>query len=51
MLVLAWVAIASNGESFRDSVRLVHGLLAFVALVVAGVLEHYARALRPEGSL
>jgi hypothetical protein len=48
-LALAWVATASNGESFRESVRLVHGLPAFVALVVAGVLEYYARALRAGG--
>lgn len=50
VLVLAWVATASNGESFRESVRLVHGLPAAVALVVAGILEYYARVLRPEGS-
>lgn len=50
VLVLAWVAIASNGESFRDAVRLVHGLPASVALMVAVVLEYYARVLRSEGS-
>lgn len=50
VLVLAWVATTSNGESFRDSVRLAHGLPASVALVVACVLEYYARLLRPDGS-
>jgi hypothetical protein len=46
VLVLAWVATASNGDSFRESFRLLQGLPASVALVTAGVLEYYARVLQ-----
>ena len=50
VLFLAWLATTGDGGSFRDSVRLVHGRPAFVALVAAGVLEYYARVLGSGGS-
>lgn len=51
VFALAWVVTASNGDSFRESFRLVQGLPASVALVTAGVLEYYARVLQAAQSL